>query len=37
LGSGLLEEVIEVAKGENELADVMLKSKVYVTNQSRAY
>ena len=30
IGAGLIEEVIQVAEGELKLADVMLKSKVYV-------
>jgi NADH dehydrogenase (ubiquinone) 1 alpha subcomplex subunit 5 len=30
LGAGLIEEVIQVAEGELKLADIMLKSKVYV-------
>lgn len=31
IGAGLIEEVIQVAEGELKLADVMLKSKAYVT------
>jgi hypothetical protein len=30
IGAGLIEEVIQVAEGELKLADVLLKSKVYV-------
>ena len=30
LGAGLIEEVVQVAEGENRLVDVMLENKVYV-------
>lgn len=34
LGAGLIEEVIQVAEGENRLVDIMLENKVYVLHLS---